>query len=165
MMEAVPSQRSNPGEHMAGDMKTLVAGLNGAPIERTDKDRFKGYFTEGLVTIENIFTADGRVRFELCFPTARGDNEDYIFTREREAGTTDKVRLMRAKTKVDARIVAIRFRVEASEHDEPGLVIYFLTFEGPRYLADAWAEEPLQVEFTWTHKEEEVLLAVAHGTV
>jgi hypothetical protein len=159
---------------MAEDTETLVTALNGAPIVRRETDWLEGYFAAGHVAIANIVTEGGRVRFELRFPTARGDREDYIWDSERKAGTTDKVKIMRAKRKVDARIVAIRRRVEASEDDKRGLVEYCLTFDAPRYLANVRAEEPLQVEFTWTHrdsfmrkvpKEEEVVIAVAGGTV
>jgi hypothetical protein len=122
-----------------------------------------GYFI-GHVTIRNVAIVGELLRFDLCFPNAPKDCDDYIWSSDRRKGTTNKVRLGQEGKQIDACIVAIhRYGANLEQCDGPGPEELCLTFETPQQLSGAQADRPLQVLFFQTDQGEEAL-AVAPET-
>src|SRR5579859_2662830 len=87
--------------------QTLIASLDGAPLVRWTSS-WQGFF-EGEVSIENLRGEGGLLRFDLILPTHQSDINDFIWTSEVEAATTEKVVLTQAGAPVPgARVTGIR---------------------------------------------------------
>jgi hypothetical protein len=138
----------------------LVDALNRASIHRRIAyNRWTDYF-KGQLIIDNVVIVGKMLRFDLSFPNPSTDCDDYIWSTDRERGTTNKVRLMQAGKPIDARVVAIhRYGANPEQCDNTGPEELRLTFEAPQQLSGAQADRPLQVLFFQTDQGEEVLAA------
>ena len=117
--------------------------LNGASVVPR-ADNAWGPF--GTLGVSNLRVDGPDVHFDLLVPTSPHDIWDYIWSSERERGTTDKIQLFQSGLAVQgSRITAIARQGMDERWDETGPEQYRLTFVLP--FASLHPGEPLEVRF------------------
>jgi hypothetical protein len=126
--------------------QTLITSLDRAPLVRGTSS-WQGFF-EGEMSIENLREEGGLLRFDLILPTHQSDINDFIWTSEVEAGTTEKVVLTQAGVPVPgARVTGIRREGAGERWTHAPSEQYRIEFEVP--VQSLHPDDDVQVHIRW----------------
>ena len=141
---------------MTKDARALIEALDGAGLEKKSSG-WNGFF-EGTITVPRLEERVGSLEFDIVLPTSEFDIDDFIWSKEQAAGTTDKVVLAQDGVEVpDARVTRIVREGKSERWVKADSDRYRITFEVAK--AALRPGEPVEVHVRW----DGVDVAVARG--
>lgn len=124
----------------------LIEALTGLEVVPTHE---RAWGPHGTLVVENIDSTGQTFTFDVLVPTERADIWDYIWSSERDAGSTEKVQLFQAGSRISGgRVTAVAREGQDERWGAEGPEQYRLSFLIPD--GSLHVDEGIEVRFFWS---------------